>query len=159
MAAETDKFAHQPCQDAVWPGGGETHGDVVGNDTAKKYTGNGYAKEAVAAFLPVIMKKLNLKEMTGVCLKDNIASSKVMEAVGFVKTFDDIAAAMGCADAIEAVKRYKEMLKELDIVGPKATSEELDILASSVNASRLKNNPVALSKDVLYDLYQNITQR
>lgn len=76
-----------------------------------------------------------------------------------LKTFDDIAAAMGCADAIEAVKRYKEMLKELDIVGPKATSEELDILASSVNASRLKNNPVALSKDVLYDLYQKITQR
>ena len=51
------------------------------------------------------------------------------------------------------------MLKELDIVGPKATSEELDILASSVNAGRLKNNPVALSKDVLYDLYQKITQR
>ena len=62
----------------------------IGYHIAKKYTGNGYAKEAVAAFLPVIMKKLNLKEMTGVCLKDNIASSKVMEAVGFVKTFDDI---------------------------------------------------------------------
>ncbi len=75
-----------------------------------------------------------------------------------LKTFEDIALAMGCGNATEAVKMYKEMLKELDIEGPKATKEELEILASSVNAGRLKNNPVALAQNVLYDLYCAVTK-
>jgi alcohol dehydrogenase class IV len=76
-----------------------------------------------------------------------------------LKTFEDIANAMGCNSAAEAVEEYKGILKELDISGPKATSEEIGVLASSVNVGRLKNNPVALSEDVLYDLYLKITQR
>lgn len=76
-----------------------------------------------------------------------------------LKTFVDIANAMGCNSAAEAVEEYKGILKELDISGPKATSEEIGVLASSVNVGRLKNNPVALSEDVLYDLYLKITQR
>ena len=35
----------------------------VGYHIAKAYTGNGYATEAVKAFLPIIMKKLNIKEI------------------------------------------------------------------------------------------------
>lgn len=76
-----------------------------------------------------------------------------------LKIFKDIAVSMGCSNATQAVARFKELLKELEIEGPKATNEELDLLTASVNVGRLKNNPVALSKEVLYDLYLKITQR
>lgn len=62
----------------------------IGYHIGAKYTKNGYATEAVGAFLPVIMKKLQLKEMLGVCLKDNVASVKVMERCGFEKMFEGV---------------------------------------------------------------------
>ena len=46
----------------------------VGYHIAKAYTGNGYATEAVKTFLPIIMKKLNIKEILGICVFENIAS-------------------------------------------------------------------------------------
>ena len=73
--------------------------------------------------------------------------------------FNDIAVALGAENATEGVKKYKNILKELEIEGPIATKEELDVLASSVNVGRLKNNPVALSYDALYNLYCKITKR
>lgn len=60
----------------------------IGYHIGEKYTKKGYATEAVKAFLPVIMQQLQLKEMLGVCLRDNAASVKVMERCGFVKTFE-----------------------------------------------------------------------
>lgn len=62
----------------------------IGYHIGGKYTKKGYATEAVKAFLPVIMKQLQLTEMLGVCLKDNQASVKVMERCGFVKTFEGV---------------------------------------------------------------------
>jgi RimJ/RimL family protein N-acetyltransferase len=56
----------------------------VGYHIAKKYTGNGYATEAVNAFLPIIMKHLEIAEIWGVCRTDNIASCKVLEKSGFI---------------------------------------------------------------------------
>ena len=76
-----------------------------------------------------------------------------------LNTFRDIALSMGCDNATQAVEKYKNLLTELDIKGPKATNEQLNILASSVNAGRLQNNPVKLSEEVLYDLYSKITER
>ena len=70
-----------PFENATWE-----IGYHIGADNTKK----GYATEAVKAFLPVIMKQLNIDEMTGVCLADNHASVKVMERSGFVKTFEGI---------------------------------------------------------------------
>ena len=55
----------------------------IGYHIAKKHTGNGYATEAVSAFLPVIAEKKSLSEIYGICLKENIASVKVMEKCGF----------------------------------------------------------------------------
>lgn len=55
----------------------------VGYHIAKKYTGNGYATEAVTAFLPVIMKRLNIGQIFGICRSDNIASRKVLEKCSF----------------------------------------------------------------------------
>lgn len=60
----------------------------VGYHIAKAYTGNGYATEAVKAFLPIIMKKLNIKEILGICVFENIASIKVLEKTGFIKEFE-----------------------------------------------------------------------
>lgn len=60
----------------------------IGYHIAKEYAGNGYATEAVEAFLPVIMEKLNITEMLGICVSENIASIKVLEKTGFVKEFE-----------------------------------------------------------------------
>lgn len=68
-----------PFENATWE---------IGYHIGADYTKKGYATEAVKAFSPVIMKQLNINEMTGVCLADNHASVKVMERSGFVKTFE-----------------------------------------------------------------------
>lgn len=68
-----------PFDDGTWE---------VGYHIGAAYTKHGYATEAVKAFLPVIMPKLNLDRMTGICLADNKASVKVMERCGFVKEFE-----------------------------------------------------------------------
>lgn len=60
----------------------------VGYHIAKAYTGNGYATEAVKAFLPKIMEKHNVKEILGICVAENIASRKVLEKAGFTKAFE-----------------------------------------------------------------------
>jgi len=56
----------------------------IGYHIAKKHTRNGYAVEAVIAFLPIIMERLSIKEIVGICLPENIASCNVMERCGFV---------------------------------------------------------------------------
>ncbi|MCQ2478791.1 MAG: GNAT family N-acetyltransferase, partial [Clostridia bacterium] len=55
----------------------------IGYHIAKKYTGKGYASEAVSSFLPVIAEKKALSVIYGISLKENIASIKVMEKCGF----------------------------------------------------------------------------
>lgn len=60
----------------------------IGYHIAKKYTGNGYATEAVTSFLPVIAEKKGLSEIYGICLKENVASVRVMEKCGFENIFD-----------------------------------------------------------------------
>ena len=62
----------------------------VGYHIAALYTNKGYATEALKAFLPVIMDKLGIKSILGVCVKENIASIKVLEKVGFKKIFDGV---------------------------------------------------------------------
>ena len=62
----------------------------VGYHIGAAYTKHGYATEAVKAFLPVIMPKLNLARIKGICLADNKASQKVMERCGFIKEFEGL---------------------------------------------------------------------
>lgn len=59
----------------------------IGYHIAKKYAGNGYATEAVMAFLPYIAERKALQVIWGVCLKENLASIKVMEKCGFENVF------------------------------------------------------------------------
>ena len=51
----------------------------IGYHIAKNFTGKGYATEAVKAFLAAMAKKLNIKEIYGICLAENTASVRVLE--------------------------------------------------------------------------------
>ena len=62
----------------------------IGYHIAKRYTGNGYAAEAVAAFLPVMAKKKGISVIYGICLRENAASEKVMEKCGFKNVFTGV---------------------------------------------------------------------
>lgn len=62
----------------------------IGYHIAKKFTGNGYATEAVTAFLPYMLDKMKLREIIGICLSDNLASKKVMQKCGFKFEFEGI---------------------------------------------------------------------
>ena len=66
----------------------DNDGWEIGYHIGGTYTGQGYATEAVSAFLPVIMKKLGISSIKGVCLAENIASVKVMERCGFEKLYE-----------------------------------------------------------------------
>ena len=60
----------------------------IGYHIAKQYTGNGYATEAVTAFLPIMAEKSAIKEVYGIRLLENIASGCVLEKCGFENFFE-----------------------------------------------------------------------
>ena len=65
----------QLCQiDAGWE---------IGYHIGEAHRGHGYAAESVRAFLPVIMKRLHLREVWGVADEQNAASCRVLETCGF----------------------------------------------------------------------------
>ena len=70
-----------PFDDGTWE---------IGYHIGGNFTKQGYASEAVKAFLPVIMKQIGITEIAGICLADNKASVKVKERCGFVKEFEGL---------------------------------------------------------------------
>ena len=70
-----------PLDDGTWE---------IGYHIGGRYTQQGYATEAVKAFLPVIMPQLGITRIAGICLAENKASVKVMERCGFTKEFKGI---------------------------------------------------------------------
>lgn len=70
-----------PLGDGIWE---------IGYHIAKKYTRNGYATEAVKAFLPLLAKMIGIEEVQGICLSDNIASKHVLKKCGFEPYFEGI---------------------------------------------------------------------
>ena len=60
----------------------------IGYHTVRTMTGCGYATEAVRAFLPVIMDRLSLHEVDGICDAKNAASIRVLEKCGFTRVFE-----------------------------------------------------------------------
>ena len=63
-------------------------GYEIGYHIGMAYTRNGYAAEAVRAFLPEIMRIKEIDAVHGICLAENIASVRVMEKCGFEKKFE-----------------------------------------------------------------------
>ncbi len=74
----------------------------IGYHIAKQFTGHGYATEAVKAFLPAMAKKLNIKEVYGICLVENAASVRVLKNSGFVQNYLGIGVYQG--KEVEIVK-------------------------------------------------------
>lgn len=67
----------------------------IGFHIGSRYTRNGYCTEAVKAFLPVIMPKLGISRILGICLLENKASVKVLERCGFEKEFEGVGSYQG----------------------------------------------------------------
>lgn len=70
-----------PIEDGCWE---------AGYHIAKPYTGNGYATEALRAFLPVMAEAAGLSRIYGICLSENKASLAVMKKCGFETEFSGI---------------------------------------------------------------------
>ena len=50
----------------------------------------------------------------------------------------------------------KDLLKKLKMEVPAIKEEQMELLVSSVNPARLKNNPVAFDREDLKKLYENV---
>lgn len=74
--------------------------------------------------------------------------------------FDEIAHSLGTDSPKEAIALYREMMKAMELWNPVSEDREPDIevLFSSVNPVRLKNNPVALSELAIKVLYSIIVK-
>lgn len=73
------------------------------------------------------------------------------------ETFAEIAQAMGCESALQASEKFAGIVERLGLEVPKMHSDnDIDILKTSVNPVRLKNNPVELAVDTIEMLYKEI---
>ena len=76
--------------------------------------------------------------------------------------FTDIAQAMGVKDPFAAKDIFACMLTEMDMLYPKSDTDishrnsDIELLSSSVNSIRLKNNPIELDAKVIKYLYECI---
>lgn len=72
--------------------------------------------------------------------------------------FDLIAKAMGCANPVKAIEMFRQMMEDMELKNPIARNkeEELNVLSTSVNPVRLKNNPVEVSIETALELYSII---
>lgn len=59
----------------------------IGYHIGAAYTGKGYATEAVRAFVPVIMDRLGIDRIWGICRADNPASEAVLRRCGFARQY------------------------------------------------------------------------
>ena len=71
--------------------------------------------------------------------------------------FEEIANAMGYSDTNTSVRAFQDILKALELEAPDSKDRnDYEVLKSSVNPVRLKNNPIELSEDDLDRLYHQI---
>lgn len=75
-----------------------------------------------------------------------------------MQTFFDIAKALNAKSPENAIEVFSDILKRYELSDPCSADRSADLktLAGAVNVSRLKNNPVILSYEVLYGLYDLI---
>lgn len=104
---------------------------------------------AVAVGLPVIWEYM-LGNM------DKCTDSRGQEYLADI--FNQIVKAMGCETPTEAIALFRQMMVEMDMKNPVAGNrkDELEVLSTSVNPVRLKNNPVGMKVDDMYFIYNII---
>lgn len=71
-------------------------------------------------------------------------------------SFERLAKAYDCDNAMEASDKFNGILKELALKVPSASIDEFEVLKNSVNPVRLKNNPAGLDIDTIDELYHQI---
>ncbi len=72
--------------------------------------------------------------------------------------FEQISKALGCGSTEEAKEKLESIYKVLELDTPKADQEQINELTDSVNEQRLKNNPIALDKATIRQLYEQILE-
>ena len=74
--------------------------------------------------------------------------------------FNQISYSLGTSGPKESITLVRYMMKEMNMANPLAVNREqdLELLTESVNPVRLKNNPVELTRDALFDLYNTIIE-
>ena len=74
--------------------------------------------------------------------------------------FAKISIAMGCKTPKEAVAEFRQMMEDMDLKNPVSGNKdgELNILSTSVNPVRLKNNPVIIDNRTAIELYSVIVK-
>ena len=72
--------------------------------------------------------------------------------------FEKISKAMGCDSSKQTIAVFRQMMKEMELKNPVAGNREaeLNVLSTSVNPVRLKNNPVGLDEKTIVSLYSII---
>ncbi len=109
---------------------------------AENFSQKGYATEAVAEFLPVIMKKIGITEMAGVCLVENKAAVKVMERCGFIKLYEGIGNYQGQE---RRICKFVYYLSPKDIVvnffEDGYTNHNYDFVMNCISENYIDNSP------------------
>lgn len=72
--------------------------------------------------------------------------------------FVRISNTLGVHTPIEAIKDFRQMMKDMELENPRGNEREKELvtLSSSVNPIRLKNNPVNLDVNSIRELYEKI---
>lgn len=75
-----------------------------------------------------------------------------------VKIFEEISFSLGLTSVESAISHFKEVMLELDLSNPSANNkeQEIDLLTSSVNPIRLRNNPIKLDYSAINSIYNKI---
>lgn len=75
--------------------------------------------------------------------------------------FDSIAKTMSAEDPKDAIAILRDMMKRMELGNPsfEKKNEDLEVLSTSVNPVRLKNNPVFLENAMIRKLYKQIVEK
>jgi alcohol dehydrogenase class IV len=75
-------------------------------------------------------------------------------------TFLSIATTMGSATPQEAISNFRDMMQDMDMPNPISEishrTSDIEVLSTSVNPVRLKNNPIELNEEAIKFLYEMI---
>lgn len=74
------------------------------------------------------------------------------------RVFDELAQCMMVASPKNAVDKFEKILEKMDFESFKALKGDVDELTLTVNAKRLKNNPIKLDRQSIYELYKKIIE-
>ena len=75
--------------------------------------------------------------------------------------FSEIACSMGCRTPTDAIAKFREIMKGMEMVSPVSENylSDINVLSTSVNPIRLKNNPIEFDELTIKLLYEVIVDK